>query len=419
MQEKQTQNKKQEQNTLQEMTFSYSGICVEWWNSLLLAIFSAIITILSTNYTQEQQGTTVYIVYIGILVVLYSVIVNGIWGVFTAFVSSVLFCVTVKTSLEAGIINVIANSIQALLIWMFLKNENIKSMFKKPGKTINGYRCFLFWGGIAYVIVGILYNKIEATACFCLAVTGVTIYESIKNREKGYAYFILLICLIPSTVGAILNSVSYIANNDYSNILQSIITWTCSNYVLYSFGGFLLLSFVVPNKHSVSWRYDGTLKMSTVLFYIATLIWNALIYGMYLLEWLKPNTIFYLIPWAVGNVFFVANMNMSKKPEITSNTEDAFKWFENRAIVAENNTQMLIAVISFLLPISAQYIGTITRSLAIVFMLNITAAIISIGLIWVPKTEIRIMETIKNIKTICHLFTLSLLLLAIFMIVNK
>ena len=99
--------------------------------------------------------------------------------------------------------------------------------------------------------------------------------------------------------------------------------------------------------------------------------------------------------------------------------EKAFGWFEQRAVVAENNTQMLIAVIAFLLPLCASYLGGITESIAFIFVLNITAAVISIGLIWIPKGAVRIMEIVKDMKTVFHLYTLSLLLLSAVMMVSN
>ena len=99
--------------------------------------------------------------------------------------------------------------------------------------------------------------------------------------------------------------------------------------------------------------------------------------------------------------------------------EERFKWFEKRAVVAENNTQMLVAIISLLLPICAQLLGSITYSISMLFTLNITVAIISIGLVWIPEGLIKHMATVKHVKTVFHLFTLSLLLLNIVMIINE
>ncbi len=45
--------------------------------------------------------------------------------------------------------------------------------------------------------------------------------------------------------------------------------------------------------------------------------------------------------------------------------------------------------------------------------------IISIGLIWIPKNYTRYMSAIKHLKSVFHLFTLSLLLLNIVLIINE
>ena len=149
------------------------------------------------------------------------------------------------------------------------------------------------------------------------------------------------------------------------------------------------------------------------------LIWNILFYVLYFLGWLNKNLATYIFPWFVGNLFFIANLFLSLKKEIQANNEDSFKWYEGRAIVAENNTQMLVAIIALLLPLCAQFMGTITQSISVLFILNITAAIVSIGLIWIPKNMTKYMSTVKHLKTIFHLFTVCLLLLNIVLIINE
>ena len=49
----------------------------------------------------------------------------------------------------------------------------------------------------------------------------------------------------------------------------------------------------------------------------------------------------------------------------------------------------------------------------------LSAAVISIGLIWIPKGAVRIMEIVKDMKTVFHLSTLSLLLLSAVMMVSN
>ena len=115
----------------------------------------------------------------------------------------------------------------------------------------------------------------------------------------------------------------------------------------------------------------------------------------------------------------MANLALSFIKEIEADNEESFKWFEGRSIVAENNTQMLVAIIALLLPLCAQFMGTITQSISVLFIFNITSAIVSIGLIWVPKNLTRYMSTIKHLKTIFHLFTVCLLLLNIVLIINE
>ena len=111
-------------------------------------------------------------------------------------------------------------------------------------------------------------------------------------------------------------------------------------------------------------------------------------------------------------------MLLSSKEYTPNNFEELFEWYERRVVVTEKNTQMLTLIISFLLPIMVNNFGCIPHNLSTVIMLNITSAVISMGIIWVPKENVQIMRAVKDIKTMFHLFTLSLLLLALFIMIN-
>jgi len=135
---------------------------------------------------------------------------------------------------------------------------------------------------------------------------------------------------------------------------------------------------------------------------------------MYYFGWLGTSILPFLLPWVVGNILMLTNLYFTTQGEYSDaeKKQSAFKWYEERAVVAEKNTQFLISIIAFLLPLSATLIGKeISGVITTIFCLNITSACIAIGLIWVPAEKIKIMSFLKSIKTIFHLFTISLLLL--------
>jgi hypothetical protein len=224
--------------------------------------------------------------------------------------------------------------------------------------------------------------------------------------------------LIPNIIGAAIGSIEiYNGGWNTQSYLGNFLTWTFSNSILLLSFGYLLLRRLPLNKEAK--KQFLSVKLSTALFYASTILWNVILYILYVLGWLDKSLSSYVFPWLVGNLFFILNMYYSIHRETTDLGDKGFKWFENRSVVAENNTQMLVAIISFLLPICAQLLGTITHSISILFIFNITCAIISIGLVWIPKGKIKDMSTIKHIKTVFHLFTLSLLLLNIVVIINE
>lgn len=400
-----------------ENFISYNEINTKFWKSILLSIFAAVITILFISSINENNTSTVYVLFIGILPVLYSIEVDGIWGIFTGFLSSILFCLSAQLDTYEIILNISANTIQYAILWALLKSEKtsckVSYIFENRKPHINNYNCAMLFVGLLYIILNIMLNDISVIFIFASIVCLIILQRGIKENNIKIFTYSIAIYMLPSLIGALFNSIYYFDN---VNTVQLILTWTLSNFILFSSFGYILLIAIRNNVQKNN--NEPKIKIVTIMFYIATLIWNLLFYGMYIIKFLNPNTISYLFPWAVGNIFFISNLLLSQKPEIIENGANMFDWHENRAIVAEKNTQMLTVIISFLLPMLTRNFGTIPTNLAIVFMMNITVAIVSLGIIWVPHSSVHTMELIKNIKTIGHLFTLSLLLLAIFMIIN-
>jgi hypothetical protein len=148
---------------------------------------------------------------------------------------------------------------------------------------------------------------------------------------------------------------------------------------------------------------------------------------MYAIGWLDGDnkyTITYIFPWLIGNLLFISNFVMSKNDEFDVNNfkraKGRFKWFEERAVVAEKNTAIVMQIVALAIP----FIMTLTNNrpsinIIIIFVLNISVAISSIALIWVHQGNIKFMSLLKTLKTILHLFSISLLLLNSIMFINE
>jgi len=414
-----------------EYAFQYEGLGLNVWVCLLLSIISAMITILSTSSLGDNGTATVFIIFLSILIVMSAIYLYGIWGVVTAGLSAVLFCVLIQTSLVSMAINVAANVAQALIIYLVFKSTKIdEGVAERNG--ITDYKFLLVAVGILYVVLSFIFDRTTILYVFLGVVALLSVAFSIIERKPTKFLFFLLVCFLPSLSGGVINSISVVLDGaSFGAFYDSTLIWTASNTILFGTFGYLLLTLLGRfAEKSHRWQRSKaekkadkkpvTLKLSTIMFYIATFVWNVLFYVMYVLGWLNVNTVTYIFPWGVGNAFFLTNMLFTLQKEFEcDDQEKAFSWYENRAVVAENNTQMIIAIIAFLLPLSASYLGSeISVSIWFAFVLNITTAVVSIGLIWVPQNNVRFMEFIKNFKTIFHLFTLSLLLLSAIMIIN-
>lgn len=344
-----------------------------------------------------------------------------------------LFCMSIHTSILGGVLNICANALQALIIWIVFKyTKTDEETVETDGVT--DYKFLLFVIGLAYIICSFIFNRYLMFYVFIVVLAVCVFTFSYKDKNIKKIKFFLFVAIIPSCLGAALNATYTIIESEgrFALWYEAFSTWFFSNSILFGTFGYLLLNTLRYFKNrSVTWQQKQKsskqsvccikiLKVSTVMFYVATFLWNILFYIMYMVKWLDCNTVLYLFPWAVGNIFFSINLLLSSKSEIKSGVspEEAFKWFEGRAIVAEQNTQILIAVITFLLPLSANYLSSVTTGISFLFVLNITSAVISVGLIWIPKENVKLMEAVKNLKTIFHLFTMSLLLLNAVMIIN-
>jgi hypothetical protein len=308
--------------------------------------------------------------------------------------------------------------LQAILLYL-LYNVYKKPHLCKRNGVISQSEILIFLLGISYFLCNLYardYYEIISAIILSLLVF-VHVVSAITEKSKS-RLLLLIYLLIPNIIGAAIGSIEvYNGELNTQGYLDNFLTWIFSNSILLLSFAYILLKRLPQNKDDK--KQFLSIKLSTALFYISTILWNVILYTLYTLGWLDKSLSSYVFPWLVGNLFFILNMCYSIYKDTKDVGDEGFKWFEKRSIVAENNTQMLVAIISFLLPICAQLLGTITHSISILFIFNITCAIISIGLVWIPKGRIKDMSAIKHIKTVFHLFTLSLLLLNIVLIINE
>lgn len=392
--------------------------------SIILIVLLTLMTILSSE--GSTSNSTIFATFFGIVIIAGAIYKMGIYGVIISLCSSTLFCLSVKQNLANFMINVGANVLQALVMYFFYKLFKNKLTFKDNNGYLSITNILLIVLGIIYIIVSFVdFNRLISFSIILGVAFVILIFRSIYCKSLCEIFYILFIALIPNLFGAFTGSLFYDNQFIFDNYLMDSFIWFSSNAIILSTFGFVLLYLL--RNYSTKTFDEISFKLSTAIYYVSTLLWNALFYTMFVLGWLNSNMFAYFFPWIVGNIFFLMNFFTSiyieygiepnKDVEEEKNKIDTiFNWFQNRAVVAESNTQMIIVVISFLLPAAATLVEEIPSEMIFVFIMNITFAVISIGLIWIPKNEIRMIATVKHIKTSCHLFTLSLLLLNAVMI---
>ena len=403
-------------DTDNEIYFPIEGKSYKPYIFILVTVLMVLMQVLSSSGNNTSQAiVTLYFSIVLTTVTIYKIS----WlGIVSASLSSLLFLLAIKQDMVVLLIIVGANTIQAFLIWLgfrlvcFSEAKETSVRIESLGTLVCGIFYLLY--NVIFPVENHVFSSVTFAVVLCLHIIG-----AIRCKSKERILFLVFIVLIPNFVGAAIGSFQ-----DRSHILDAVYR---NNFCRWFFTNIILtVSFGYPLMNLLKGRsFTGTrgsvlhVKFSTALYFAATLLWNLIIFSLYYIGWLNQHINSYFFPWFVGNLFFIANMFLSVYPEVDPSCDDRFRWYEQRSIVAENNTQMLVAIISFLLPICAQLIGTITYSISILFILNITSAIVSIGLIWIPKDYIRYMSAIKHLKSVFHLFTLSLLLLNIVLIINE
>ena len=132
-------------------TMLYISICS------LFGVICAVLSILTTRSIASPNGGIVYAFFVSILIVALTVKYFKMFGIITAFISSILFCFALNTSLIDSIINVSINTLQALLIFVAYRLIKKHKFDKQKNKLYNN----IF--AIIQFIIGLIFTCVEFT----------------------------------------------------------------------------------------------------------------------------------------------------------------------------------------------------------------------------------------------------------------
>ena len=286
--------------------------------------------------------------------------------------------------------------------------------------SLSIYNFFLSISFILYVVYNIWAKDISNIILYSFAgiILLATIIKSIIEKEIDRLCFTLLIATLPSLLASTCSAIWSDVPKDL--MFDYVATWTLSNYILLQTCGYIAYRYCAPSRNfTFSNLSEIQIQSSSILYYIATIIWNLFIIYMMYLKLLPSTQSIYFFPWVLGNIFLISNLYFSRYNDTIKIEKDdeLFKWHEERVITVEKNTSGIIAIISFLLPLSVQLMGKqIPPVLVVIFIANIFCACLSVGLIWTPQHKIKFISTLKTIKTIFYLYSIALLLLSVMMI---
>ena len=387
---------------------------------LLISVVTSIIPLLLNSdsaifYTSQPLYITIIILFI---VLMY----YKFWGLLVG-AGTFLICGTMlDLPNKILIINSTINIFQLflLLITYLFVTKYSPQQKRNTSFSLSIYNFFLSISFILYVVYNIWAKDISNIILYSFAgiILLATIIKSIIEKEIDRLCFTLLIATLPSLLASTCSAIWSDVPKDL--MFDYVATWTLSNYILLQTCGYIAYRYCAPSRNfTFSNLSEIQIQSSSILYYIATIIWNLFIIYMMYLKLLPSTQSIYFFPWVLGNIFLISNLYFSRYNDTIKIEKDdeLFKWHEERVITVEKNTSGIIAIISFLLPLSVQLMGKqIPPVLVVIFIANIFCACLSVGLIWTPQHKIKFISTLKTIKTIFYLYSIALLLLSVMMI---
>ena len=346
-------------------TVKMKGSAANCFIAILIAMITSIVP-LFLNREPAVYDTSLQL-FITVVILFYCVIRYYIWGIVASILTYIIYGIVKGLDTYDLLINILVNTIE--IIMMLIAYVLIKRIRTKDKEEPDEYEKGIFeftWYNMFLIVLFVLYFSL------CILVV----------QEKSTTI------LIAFAAATFISTAIKIAVDKDKRLL-----WCTGCY-----------------NDSES----AEINASTVTYYIAIIIWNALIIYLFYHNQLKLDNLFFFFPWMLGNVFFLMNLIFSGKND-SAYIKEKFKWYENRAVVAEENTNKIISMITFILPLSAALLDT-PPTLVYLFVINIFCACMTVGLVWVPANNVRMMALVKTLKTIFHLFTITILLICVIMI---
>ena len=393
------------------------NVCIMFLVSLLVSTMPLLLNRESSIFYTSQP------LYIAVLLLFVGVMYYRWWGILMTVFTFVICGVFYKSDPSVAFLNSSMNIVQIVLL--LLSYEGIKrikvknrNMYSQGAFFMSFYNFVLILLFIGYLIncfsetTGATYNLLIFSAIVLL----LTLIKSFVARDVRLVYYTFMIALLPSLLVSTLSS--FLCNIPTDEKCSYIAVWTSSNYILLQTVGYLLYQ-IFFTKRIIMTKIRSILEVdvSSIVLYISTVIWNLLILGMLNNDIIKVNSHIYFFPWALGNIFLLMNLYFSNFHDAESET-DKFSWYEKRVIVIENNTRIIITLISFMLPLTFNLLDSIPSYLPIFFMANIFCACLSIGLIWTPKRNVKFIALLKTLKTVFYTFSITLLMLCVIMVMS-
>ena len=404
--------------------FTTLGMFVNVLQTILIATAISIIPLLlNSNTAIFYTSQPLYIMVVFLFV---SMILFRFWGLIIGILSLGICAVMVDIPLQVNIVNACANILQLVLLFVFFRAvQKIESRFdriKLRKESMNQiwhkvYEFFLVVVSLGYILYFFISPSVHNIVIYICALIFMvcTIAMSLIRKDAHYVIYTILIALLPSLLASTCSAIFSGVPKDL--MFSYVATWTASNYVLLQSIGYIVFT------HYDSWKVEfcgnkdiRVVDLSSLLYYAAALLWNVFILYLFRHEVFACQPYMYFFPWALGNFLLLSNLFFSTYDD-AKGARDRFKWYEGRVVVVEKNTSVIITIISFLLPLS----GVLTKVdvpdiLTFIFVANIFCACFSVGLIWVPKSNIKFIALLKTIKSIFYTYSWILLLMSAIMI---
>ena len=413
-------------NVAEASTYKFTtlGMFVNVLQTILIATAISIIPLLlNSNTAIFYTSQPLYIMVVFLFV---SMILFRFWGLIIGILSLGICAVMVDIPLQVNIVNACANILQLVLLFVFFRAvQKIESRFdriKLRKESMNQiwhkiYEFFLVVVSLGYILYFFISPSVHNIVIYICALIFMvcTIAMSLIRKDAHYVIYTILIALLPSLLASTCSAIFSGVPKDL--MFSYVATWTASNYVLLQSIGYIVFT------HYDSWKVEfcgnkdiRVVDLSSLLYYAAALLWNVFILYLFRHEVFACQPYMYFFPWALGNFLLLSNLFFSTYDD-AKGARDRFKWYEGRVVVVEKNTSVIITIISFLLPLS----GVLTKVdvpdiLTFIFVANIFCACFSVGLIWVPKSNIKFIALLKTIKSIFYTYSLILLLMSAIMI---